>query len=170
MKESIEKEWSPNQPVPHSEWPVYREKIKKMMDELDLQMRDVGTQPFKEKDVWATVGNIRYGHPVTPLALRYKALMWFHMNPPDPRGEPMYSRPGPYKVYVERAEFMELFDRSARTIDRMLALIRSAAFLEPYAKITVERFCYLNGLKEDNIQQQLHEIFLRKWNKYKSKD
>jgi hypothetical protein len=167
MENSTEKEWSPNQPVPHSEWEAYRDKISEMMKELDVEIQRVAKEPFDEKNIWARVGDLRYGHPTTPLLLRYKALMWFHMNPPDPRGEPMYSRPGPYKVYVDRAEFMELLERSARTIDRMLATIRKAAFIKQYEKITVEKFCFLNTLPEEKIQQQLHEIFLRKWNKYK---
>jgi hypothetical protein len=71
---------------------------------------------------------------------------------------------------VNRADFIDLFGRSARTIDRMLAMVRKAAFIEPYEKITVERFCFLNTLPEEKIQQQLHELLLRRWNKYKPRD
>jgi hypothetical protein len=170
MKNPNRKEWSPNYPVPPSELPAYREKIAAMMKELAVEIEAVSKQPFDEKKIWATVGNIRYGHPTTPLILRYKALMWFHINPPDPRGEPMCSRPAPYIIYVNRADFIDLFGRSARTIDRMLAMVRKAAFIEPYEKITVERFCFLNTLPEEKIQQQLHELLLRRWNKYKPRD
>ncbi|HEY8895530.1 MAG TPA: hypothetical protein VIM79_11970 [Niastella sp.] len=169
MKDSMEKEWSPNYPVPEEDRQAYRNRIAEEMEKVQQKIDEISTQPFKEKEIWATVGNIRYGHPTALLTLRHKALLWYSINPPDPRGERMCSRPGPYQVYVDRADLMELFDRSASTIDRILATVRKAAFIKPYEKITVERFCFLNSLNEDKIQQQLHEIFLKRWNKYKSK-
>lgn len=171
MEDSFEKEWSPNYPVPEKDRESYRARIKEEMKKLEEKIKEVIEQnkQYNEEETWATIGQLRYGHPTTPLLLRYKALMWYHLNPPDPRGEPMFSRPGPYQVYIDRADLMELFDRSASTIDRVLATVRKAAFLKPYSKITVERFCFLNSLPEEKIQQQLHEIFLKRWNKHKRK-
>ncbi|MCS3797322.1 hypothetical protein [Niastella sp. OAS944] len=169
MNDSNEKEWSPNYPVPEAERQAYRDRITVEMQKMAEKIQEVSAQPFDEKDIWATVGNIRYGHPTAPLLLRYKALMWFHMNPPDPRGEPMCSRAAPYTVYLRRKDMSQLLGESMRTLDRMLAIIREVAFIKTYQKITVERFCYLNGLPEDKIQEQLHELFLKRWDKPKFK-
>jgi hypothetical protein len=96
--------------------------------------------------------------------------MWMAMNPPDPRGEKMYSRPGPYTVYVRRADLVEILNFGMSTIDRMLADVRESINIEPYGKITVEQFCFLHGLPEDEIQQKLHELFEKRWKKIKRKD
>ena len=136
------------------------------MIELAAKIPLVAEQTPTE-EVWATVGDLRYGHPTTPLILRYRALMWFHINPPDPRGEKMASRPGPYTVYIRRTDMVDVLGYGERTIDRMLAAVRKATNKKPYDRITVELFCYLHKLPEDKIQQQLHELFLKKWNKIK---
>jgi hypothetical protein len=161
------KEWSPNYPVPQSELPAYRKKIAAMMKEVAAEIEQVKDQPFDEKDIWATVGTIRYGHPVTPLILKYKALMWYHLKPPDPRGEPMCSRPAPYTIFVRRADLVDILPYEKSTIDRMLAEVREKFYIEPYKKITVELFCYAHNLPEDKIQQQLDDLFKKRFRKHK---
>lgn len=158
-------DWPPLQPQPPINW-AYMNEINKEMIELASRIPVVAEQP-NDEEIWATVGDLRYGHPVTPLILRYRALMWQAKNPPDPRGEKMYSRPAPYTVYVRRDDLIEILDYKERTIDRMLAEVREAFYKKPYDRITVEQFCFVHELPEDKIQQQLHEAFLRKWNKHK---
>lgn len=146
---------------------AYRDKITKEMLELSPKILEVEGQPYNEEDIWATVGDMRYGHPTTALLLRYRALIWMHMHPPDPRGEPMCSRPGPYTVYVRRADMADILPYDIRTIDRMLAEVREKSDIRAYGKITVELFCFLHKLPEDKIQQQLHELTLNRRKKHK---
>lgn len=148
---------------------AFREKIAEEMEELSVKINEISKEPFNNEDIWATVGNLRYGHPTTPLILRYKALMWFHLHPPDPRGEPMFSRPGPYTVYVRREDMADILPFDIRTIDRMLAVVREKSNIRPYGKITVELFCFLHNLPEDKIQQQLHDLALKRLKKHKQK-
>ena len=168
MEDSNAEEWPPRHPEPKTDW-AYRDKINKEMIELASKMPLVAAKPATE-EIWCTIGNIRYGHPVTPLILRYKALMWHAMNPPDPRGEKMYSRPGPYTVYVRKPDLVDILGYGDRTIDRMLAEVREAIYQKPYGKITVEQFCFIHDLPEDKIQQQLHELVLKRLKKIKRKD
>lgn len=105
MDDSNSEEW-PSYQLPPKEDRAYIDKINKEMLELGPKISLAAAQPANE-EIWATVGDLRYGHPVTPLILRYRALMWMAMNPPDPRGEKMCSRPGPYTVYVRRADLVE---------------------------------------------------------------
>jgi len=122
-------------------------------------------QPSTE-EIWCTVGDVKYGHPMTPLLLRYRALLWFFMNPPDPRGEKMYSRAGPYTVFVRRADLVDILPFEMSTIDRMLAEVRKQFDIKPYGRITVELFCYAHGLPEDKIQQQLDDLFKKRFKKH----
>ena len=149
---------------------AYREKIKKEIEEVSEKLQEISKAPYNEEDTWATVGDLRYGHPATPLILRLRALTWMHNRPPDPRGEPMFSRPGPYTVYVRREDFADILSYDIRTIDRMLAYVREETGIKPYGKITVELFCELNHLPEDKIQQQLHNLVLKRLKKHKSID
>jgi hypothetical protein len=172
MDELTSEDWPP---MPRRARPqvdqAYIDKINKEMIELAPRIQQAATQPFDEKDIWATVGDIRYGHPVTPLLLRYRALMWQAMNPPDPRGEKMYSRPGPYTIYVRRSDLVDLTEfGSASSVDRLLAHVRGSLDIKPYGKITVEQFCFVHGLREDDLQQKLHQLFLERWKKFKRKN
>jgi hypothetical protein len=145
--------------------------FQKLSDEMKIvgeKMREVAAQPHNE-EIWCVVGDIQYGHPITPLLLRYRALIWLFKNPPDPRGEKMYSRPGPYVVYVRRSDFIDILGYSESTIDRMLSAVREAFSIKPYGKITVEQFCFEHTLPEDKIQQQLEELFHKRRNKHKGK-
>lgn len=160
MDDSNSKEWPPYHLPPKVDR-AYFDKINKEMLELAPKIPLVAAQPATE-EIWATVGDLRYGHPVTPLILRYRALMWMAMNPPDPRGEKMYSRPGPYTVYVNRTDLVDVLGFGERTIDRMLAYVRESSNIKPYGRITVELFCSLHDLPEDKIQQQLHELVLKR--------
>ena len=148
--------------------PLYFQKIDAEMKELAEKIPIVAKEPSNE-EIWCIIGHLWYGHPVTPLILRYKALMWLRMNPPDPRGERMASRPGPYTVYVFNKEFAQAIRKSERTVERLLAEARIALGKEPNDKITVEQICWLNDYDEDEIQQNLHDIFMGRWNKGKNK-
>lgn len=149
---------------------AYREKIKKEMQEVSEKLQEISKDPYNEEDTWATVGDLSYGHPATQLVLRLRALTWMHNNPPDPRGERMCKRVGPYTVYVRREDFADILPYDIRTIDRMLAYVREETGIKPYGKITVELFCHLHKLNEDKIQEQLHELVLKRLKKHKSID
>lgn len=168
MDDSNSEKWPPHHPQPKTDW-AFRDKINQEMLELATKIPQVAAQTATE-EVWAIVGDLHYGHPVTPLILQYRALMWLHMNPPDPRGEKMCSRPGPYTVYVRKADLVDVLGYGERTIDRMLAEVREGCYKKPYERITVEQFCFLHNLPEDKIQQQLHELFEKRWKKIKRKD
>lgn len=148
--------------------PAFFQKIDAEMKELAEKIPVVAKQPSTEK-IWCKIGSLWYGHPVTPLILRYKALMWLKENPPDPRGEKFAKRDGPYYVYVFVKEFAQAINKSERTVERLLAEARIAAVKGPREKITVEYLCYLNNFNEDEIQQNLHDIFMGRWNKHKKK-
>ena len=149
--------------------PAYFEKLNKKIAKLAAKIQLVEAQPDRE-EIWCKVGDLRYGHPVTSLILRYRALIWKVNHPPDPRGEKMCCRPGPYTVYVRRDDLVEILPYGMSTIDRMLAEVRELAYIKPYGKITVEQFCFLHNLPEDKIQQKLHELFEKRWKKYKNND
>jgi hypothetical protein len=168
MDDTNSEDWPPRRPQPQPDW-AYIEPISKEIVELTPKIDLVAAQPCDE-EIWATVGDLHYGHPVTPLILRYRALFWMAKHPPDPRGEPMYCRPAPYTIYVCRADLVDLLGYGERTIDRMLAAVREAFYKKPYDKITVEQFCSVHDLNEDKIQQQLHELFLKRWKKIKRDD
>lgn len=168
MEDPNSQQWPTNHPQPEVD-PAYFEKIKKEMLELLPRIREVAEQPTSE-EIWATVGDLRFGHPVTPLMLRYRALKWMAKNPPDPRGEKMCSRPGPYTIYVRRKDLAEALPSSMRNLDRVLAKMREELGIKSHKKITVEQFCFLSGLPEDEIQQNLHAVFQKRWNKIKRKN
>ena len=148
--------------------PVWLEKTNTEIKELLEQIPIVAKQPSTEK-IWCKTKSFWYGHPVTPLILRCRALLWLLENPPDPRGEKFAKRDGPYYVYIFVKEFALAIRKSERTLERMLKMTREAAGKGPREKITVEYFCFLHGYPEDEIQQNLHEIFMGRWNKYKKK-
>ena len=150
--------------------PAYFEKIDAEMKELAEKIPVVAQQPSTE-EIWCILGDLWYGHPVTKLILRYRALMWLKLNPPDPRGEKFASRPAPYTVYARRRDLPEVLNESLRTIDRMLALTRESLGYKPYSKITVELFCFINKLPEDEIQQKLGDLYeKRRKHKMRGKD
>lgn len=149
---------------------AYKEKVKQEIEEVSKKLEEISKDPYNEEDTWATVGDLRYGHPGTPLILRLRALKWMHNRPPDPRGEPMFSRPGPYTVYVRREDFADILPFDIRTIDRMLAHVREESGIKPYGKITVELFCNLHNLNEGKIQQQLYDLALNRRKKHTSRD
>ena len=148
--------------------PAYFQKIDAEMKELAEKIPVVAQQPSNE-EIWCKTGDLWYGHPVTPLILRYRALIWLKLNPPDPRGEKMASRPGPYYVYVFVKQFAQAIDKSERTVERLLAEARIALGKGPRDKVTVEQLCWLNSYPEDEIQQNLHNIFMGRWNNHKKK-
>jgi hypothetical protein len=84
--------------------------------------------------------------------------MWLKQNPPSPLGEKMAKRPAPYTIYARRRDLPEAVGQSLRTVDRMMALTRESLGYKPYSKITVEQFCFINNLPEDEIQQKLADI------------
>jgi hypothetical protein len=146
--------------------PFSLEKIKAEMLIVSEKILEVANQPSTE-EIWCQIGNMWYGHPVTPLKLRYSALEWLAKHPPDPRGEPMYSRPAPYKVRMETIDLMELYGVSERTAQRVLKMVREAIGRTGSTWVTVEEFCFHHKLDEDSIQKRLHENFLKRWNKIK---
>lgn len=151
--------------------PAYFEKIREEMKVVEEKIAVVRAQPNTE-EIWCTLGDIKYGHPLAPLILRLRALIWFFKNPPDPRGEKMYSRVGPYTVFVRREDLLDIFpyELSMSTIDRMLAEVREKFDIKPYGRITVELFCYAHGLPEDKIQKKLDDLFKKRWKKHKGND
>jgi len=148
--------------------PAYFQKIDEEMKVLAEKIPVVAKQPSK-KEVWCKIGDLWYGHPVTKLILRYRALMWLRANPPDPRGQKFAKRLGPYVVRAQTKDFMEVFDYSERHIQRILAEARKALERPSKAIITVEEFCHLNGLNEDTIQKKLDEVYTNRWNRIKNK-
>jgi hypothetical protein len=129
----------------------------KKIVELEPKIELARNQPCTE-DIWCEIGDLKYGHPITKLLLRYRALIYLAQHPPDPRGELMACRIGPYTVYVFSEDLVGILPYGERTIDRMLADVREACFIKPYGRITVEQFCFVHELPEDKIQQQLHEF------------
>ena len=73
MDDSNSEEWPPYHP-PQTDW-AYKDKLNKEMLELSPKITLAAEQTPTE-EIWATVGDLRYGHPVTPLLLRYRALIW----------------------------------------------------------------------------------------------
>jgi hypothetical protein len=167
MDDSNEQPLFPQEQLPD---PAWFQKIDAEMKELAEKIPVVARQPSTEK-IWCKIGSLWYGHPVTPLILRYRALIWLKTNPPDPRGEKMAKRPAPYTVYARRRDLPEVINQSLRTVDRMMALTRESLGYKPYSKITVEQFCFINELPEDEIQQKLGDLQeRRRKHKTKSKD
>ena len=152
-------------PAPEPEH-IYLQRLGAQAMALGEKIKEVASQS-SDAEIWCTLGDLSYGHPVTPLLLEYRGLMWRIMHPPDPRGEPMYSRPGPYKLYIETKDIMQVFNKGERTAQRLMQMARKSLQKGPRAFVTVEEFCWLHNEPEERVQKRLHELFLEKWNKYK---
>lgn len=70
---------------------VVREKIMKIENQL----------PKEEPEM---IMGLNLNHPVSELIIEYRALMFLAVNPPDPRGDPMFSRMPPYFIHVSTKE------------------------------------------------------------------
>jgi hypothetical protein len=145
---------------------VYQQRLSVQVIQVTEKIKEVFNQP-SEKKIWCQIGDLHYGHQVTPLLLKQRGLMWQMMHPPDPRGERMFKRIGPYHVNMESKDIKGVFYKGIRTAQRLLNMARVALGKKPKAFITVEEFCYLHSLREETIQKKLHELFMEKWNKYK---
>jgi hypothetical protein len=149
-----------------------REEISERLMELSKKIPEVADQLSQDK-IWCQIGHLKYGLPVTELLLEYKALMWLQMNPPDPRGEKMCSRPGPYVVRADSKDLAYVLNLSERSVQRAMQKTREW-LKEMYPGksikwITVEQFCFFNGLPEDVIQKKLHQRFEERWNMIKNR-
>lgn len=151
-----------------NEWLAKSGELSKEAKILSVEINRLEGQSSNEP-IWCKVGDLEYGHQVTPLILRLRAINWILKHPPDPRGEPMYSRPAPYKIRLETQDLIDALDYSERTAQRLLQEARIALGRKKSAIITVEEFCILNELPEDKIQQKIHEKFIARWNKIKRK-
>jgi hypothetical protein len=136
------------------------------MDEVKKQLPVAVTQPGGKED-FGKIGDINYDHPFGLLMLKYRALIYIFLNPPDPRGDKMCSRPGPYTVRVVVKDMAEAIEASERTVQRALQLMRENRGLKKNAWITVEEFCNEHNLPEDMIQKKLNARFMDRWNRNK---
>jgi hypothetical protein len=135
---------------------------------LSEKITEVASQP-SEEEIWCKLGHLWYGHPVTPLLLEYKGLLWLGSHPPDPRGKKMYKRPAPYVVNMQAKDLVLVLDIGLRTAQRLLQMARVALNKKKNAYITVEEFCFLNDLKEETIQKKLAELYESQWNEIKNR-
>lgn len=150
------------------EIPYSREKINARMLELAELIPVVAAQP-REGEL-EMVGDLNYNHPVTELIVEYRVLMYKAMNPPDPRGEKMYSRPAPYVVRAYAKDLAIALDIHLRTVQRSMKIIKDKLQLKERAWLTVEEFIIMNELPNpDVIHEKLSRLMQERWKQVKDK-
>ena len=138
------------------------------MKSMMALLPEVANLPGGKED-FGKIGDIDYDHPLGPLMVKYRMLIYIFANPPDPRGDKMCSLPGPYTVRVVVKDMAEAISASERTVQRALQVMRAELGLKKNAWITVEEFCKAHFLPEDMIQKKLHDQFIERWNLVKNK-
>lgn len=125
--------------------------------------------PTGEEDI---INGLNLGHPVTELIVEYSALMIWAQNPPDPRGEKMFSRVSPYFIHVSTKELALAIGKGYKTIERAKKLAHKKLQLKDRAVVTVDEFCEAFTYKQediDKIHQNLALIREGKWKKVKER-
>ena len=124
-------------------------------------------QPATEEE--DRIGDLDLGHPVSKLIIRYRVLLYWANNPPDPRGEKMCSRMPPYFIHVSTKELALALGLSVRTVQRAMQEIHAELQLKIRSQVTVDEFCEMSGYKwdTDKIHQNLEYIRAGKWNEIK---
>ena len=140
------------------------EKIHERMTVLAEQIRVVALQPYTgESDI---VGDLDFGHPLTELMVEYRVLIFWALNPPDPRGDQLFSRPAPYFIHVSTKELALAIGKSIKTTERAKKLVHEKLGLKLRADITVDEFCKMFEYSEEErvrIHQKLADIREGKW-------
>lgn len=148
--------------------PYSLEKIKARMVELAEIIPVVAAQPAE--GVLEMIGDLNYNHPVTELIVEYRALMYKAMNPPDPRGEKMFSRPAPYIVRAYAKDLAIALDIHLRTVQRAIKTIREKLELKERAWVTVDEFIDMHALPNPEIiHEKLSRIMQERWKEVKDR-
>lgn len=147
--------------------PYNLEKINERIWEVCEMLPGMFAQPAEE-EMW--LGHLNYGHPVTEYLIELRVLRYWAANPPDPRGDKMYCRKGPW---VERAYAKDLsiaLGIELRTVQRAMKMIHDKLQLKVRSWITVDEFISLNELPNgDVIHERLSELLVERWKRIKDK-
>jgi hypothetical protein len=96
--------------------------------------------------------------------------MYKAMNPPDPRGDKMFSRPAPY---VERAYVKDLaivLNITERTIQRAVKAVHKKLELKMRSWVTVDEFIDMHQLpNREAIHEKLTKLMQDRWKAVKNK-
>jgi hypothetical protein len=148
--------------------PYSLEKINARMVELSKIIPEVAAQPGEGE--LEMVGDLNYNHPVTDLLLEYRVLMYKARNPPDPRGDKMYSRAAPY---IERAYAQDLaivLNIHERTIQRAIQAVHKKLELKMRSWVTVDEFIELHQLpNREAIHEKLSQLMIDQWKQVKDR-
>jgi hypothetical protein len=147
--------------------PYSREKILERMEELRPIILKVGAQPYKGKV--EMIGKHNFNHPVTELLVEYRLLMYKFENPPDPRGDKMYSRPGPWIEKAKAKEIALVCHLSQRTAYRAIQKVHVLLQLKIRSWVTVEEFCIGYELPIDDMQEKLGKLLQERWKRITGK-
>lgn len=148
--------------------PYSREKINARMMELGEIIPVVAAQPA-EGEV-EMVGDLNYNHPVTEFIVEYRALMYWAMNPPDPRGEKMYSRAAPYVVRAYAKDLSMALDMKLRTVQRAIKTVKDKLELKERAWLTVDEFIDMHALPNPEIiHEKLSQLLQERWKEIEDK-
>ena len=136
------------------------------MEELADKIPEVAKlPPTEEEDI---INGFNLGHPVTELFVEYSALMFWALNPPDPRGERMCCRVPPYFIHVSTKELALALGYHYKTVERAKKLVHEKLQLKARTDITVDEFCMVFNYPQadiDKIHQNLAYIREGKWKK-----
>lgn len=137
------------------------------MEEVRVEVKKVSELPATEEE--DRIGDLNLGHPVSKLIIRYRVLMYWAANPPDPRGDRMCCMMPPYFIHVSTKELALAVGLSVRTVQRAMQEIHAELQLKIRSQVTVDEFCEMSGYKDDKdkIHQNLAYIREGKWNKIK---
>jgi hypothetical protein len=125
---------------------------------------------YDDVDVSVAVCRLDYGHPVTEFVIELRVLRFWAANPPDPRGEKMYCRVGPW---VERAYAKDLsiaLGIELRTVQRAMKMIHDKLELKVRSWITVDEFIKMNELPNGYvIHERLSQLLVERWKRIADK-
>ncbi|HEX6430147.1 MAG TPA: hypothetical protein VF008_20775 [Niastella sp.] len=147
--------------------PYSLEKIQQRIRELWEIIPPLYALPAEE-EMW--VGHLNFGHPVTEFVIELRVLWFLEKHPPDPRGEPMFCRYGPY---VERAYAKDLaiaLGIPLRTIQRAMKVVHEKLELKVRSWITVDEFINMIELpNRDVIHERLSLLLQERWKQIEDK-
>jgi hypothetical protein len=107
------------------------------------------------KKVWAVIGDLEYLTPKT-IAILIQRGQEFHDN--NRLGEPRPCRRDGWQFVIHSNQVQALFNIHIRTAQDVLSAIRKALGKGKNNYVTVNEFCDLNKLPEDETREALKRI------------
>ena len=126
------------------------------------------TMTAKETKIWFLYNHSgRAARRFERRRIKIWASVWLKLR--DPRGEPMYKRPAPYRTFIYTDDLVKMKPIRPRTAQLYLQITRDALGKRRGDHVTVEEYCSQNNLPEDRIRKALDKIDADKLAEWKEK-